>query len=204
MLEPGKRAMTIQLTPSAEVAGFVFPGDHVDVILTHSFSRKDMSQLSERRISETVLTDVRILALDQKSDNQSADPKVAQLATLEVSPKQAEKLALAADIVGAPGSGGSHGGTISLVLRSLAMDETTPTLMPIKARRGTATSVQPYPTVNGDDGLMQRVHIMRGKDAADSTFRTTQIGRHNDQTPSFFSPSACASARRRWRLRHRC
>ena len=96
VLAPGKRAMSITLTPSAEVAGFIFPGDHVDVILAHSFSRKDVSSLTERRVSETVLTDVRVLALDQKSDNQTTDPKVAALATVEVTPKQAEKTGIGA------------------------------------------------------------------------------------------------------------
>src|SRR5580704_1128141 len=121
VLTPGFRAVSVTLTPSAEVAGFIFPGDRVDVILTHAFSRKDMSALTERHVSETVLADVRVLALDQKSDNQSVEPKVAQTATLEVTSKQAEKLALAADLVGSP-SGGSRG-TLSLALRSLATEE---------------------------------------------------------------------------------
>jgi pilus assembly protein CpaB len=183
VLEPGKRAIAIPLSPSAEVAGFIFPGDHVDVILTHSFSRKDVSDLTERRVSETVLTDVRVLALDQKSDTQSTDPKIAQTATLEVSPKQAEKLALAADIVGTPGNGNNRG-SISLVLRSLATEEskepavttldgiTLPDPKPTPERSTTWDSdVSPaYPSVNGDDGLMQKVHIMRGKESTDTNF----------------------------------
>jgi pilus assembly protein CpaB len=181
VLEPGKRAMTIALTPSAEVAGFIFPGDHVDVILTHSFSRQDVSSLTERRVSETVLTDVRVLALDQKSDDLTTDPKVAQLATLEVSPKQAEKLALASDIVGIPGAGGGGRGTLSLALRSLAAESVTeggavvPPLTPqMIGDERTATwdsdVSSAYPTVNGEDGLMQKVHVMRGKDATDKIF----------------------------------
>ena len=120
VLVPGKRAISVTLAPSSEVAGFIFPGDHVDVILTHSFSRKDSTELTERRVSETVVTDVRVLALDQKSDRLSADPKVAQLATLEVTSQQAEKLALASDLAGAPGSNAR--GNLSLVLRSLAAE----------------------------------------------------------------------------------
>lgn len=177
VLVPGKRAMSVTLSPNADVAGFIFPGDHVDVILTHSFSRKDNADLTERRVSETVLTDVRVLALDQKSDSMSADPKVAQLATLEVAPKQAEKLALAADIAA---GGGAGNGSLSLVLRSLATDEVeTPTLdaagnaIPVEKPNTTTwdSDVSPaFPGVNGDDGLMQRVHIMRGKDSTDSNF----------------------------------
>lgn len=218
ILTPGMRAMTIPLTPSSGVAGFIFPGDRVDVILTHSFSRKDVSSLTERRVSETVLTDVRVLALDQKSDNQNIEPKVAQLATLEVTPRQAEKLALALDIVGVQGNSGR--GMISLVIRSLAAEEnarnaataapepreptteanlstssttqiTTTTeetsasgaiaeALPesrsgqtIKGRRNPTwdSDVSPvYPAVNGEDTLMQKVQVMRGKEITETVF----------------------------------
>jgi pilus assembly protein CpaB len=194
VLTPGKRAMSVTLTPSAEVAGFIFPGDHVDVILTHSFSRKDVPGLTERRMSETVLTDVRVLALDQKSDNQVTDPKVAALATLEVTPKQAEKLALSADMVS---QGGMGRGSIALVLRSLATDDAnTPANgsapgTVTDANLGTASNIPPvivmpapptgptwdsevspaYPSVTGEDGLMQKVQIMRGKDVSETNFQ---------------------------------
>jgi pilus assembly protein CpaB len=182
VLAPGKRAMTVTLTPSSEVAGFIFPGDHVDVILTHSFNRKDVSE-TERRVSETILSDVRVLALDQKSDNQSNDPKVAALATLEVSPRQAEKLALAADLVGQ--AGGAGHGSISLALRSLATDSeaSTSTAIPPSLSPEALSSpleesgptwdsdVSPaYPSVNGGDDLMQHVQVMRGKETAESSF----------------------------------
>lgn len=169
VLTPGMRAVSVTLTPSAEVAGFIFPGDRVDVILTHTFSRKDVSDLTERFVSETVITDARVLALDQKSDNQTVEPKVAATATLEVTPKQAEKLALAGDIVGGPGGRGA----ISLALRSLATDGEA--AQPDASSNGPGptwdSDVSPaYPTVNGEDGLMQRVQIMRGKDKSESTF----------------------------------
>ena len=187
VLTPGMRAVSLSLSPSAEVAGFIFPGDHVDVILTHGFSRKDISSLSERHVSETVAVDVRVLALDQKSDNQTTDPKVAQLATLEVTPRQAEKLALAGDMIGTLNSG--HG-SLTLALRSLATDEkaeavnalavTLPAtaLAPLPIKDASATPgptwdsdiSAAYPAVNGEDGLTQRVHIMRGKDVTDTTF----------------------------------
>jgi len=170
VLTPGMRAVSLTLTPSAGVAGFIFPGDRVDVILTHTFSRKDSSDLSERRMSETIASDVRALALDQKSDNQSMEPKVATTATLEVTPKQAEALALSAELVGAPG-GTSHG-AITLALRSLATEGEDVSQQ--KAARSGPTwdsDVSPaYPTVNGQDGLMQRVQVMRGKDKTETTF----------------------------------
>lgn len=170
VLTPGMRAMAVTLTPSAEVAGFIFPGDRVDVILTHTFSRKDVSALSERYVSETVLSNVRVLALDQKSDNQSTDPKVATLATLEVTPKQAEKLALAADLASSQTAGGR--GMLSLVLRSLATEEDTAGTPPGPTWDSDVSSA--YPTVRGEDGLMQKVQVMRGKDVSESMFE-----RHN-------------------------
>lgn len=176
VLEPGKRAVSVTLTPSAGVAGFIFPGDHVDVILTHSFSRKDIPDLTERRVSETVVADARVLALDQKSDDQSTDPKIAQLATLEVTPKQAERVALAIDLV-TQTSGGR--GSITLALRSLATQETaaptgTAAGMPVLNHETGPTwdadVSSGLPAINGDDRLVQKVHVMRGKETVDSSF----------------------------------
>jgi len=169
VLTPGYRAISITLTPSSGVAGFIFPGDHVDVIFTHSFSRKEVSDLSERRVSETVLSDVRVLALDQKSDNQTSDPKVAQLATLEVTPKQAEKLSLAADMVTQASM--THA-TLSLVLRSLARedDKTDAVHDGVTSPTWDSDVSQAFPTVNGEDGLMQKVQIMRGKEITEIDF----------------------------------
>lgn len=165
VLTPGMRAMSISLSPTAEVAGFIFPGDRVDVILTHSFSRKDSAELTERRISETILQNVRVLALDQRSDNQATDPKIAQTATLEVDEKQAEKLALAADMSTAQAS---NKGAVSLVLRSLASEDPGPDPKPTPTWDSDVSHA--YPTVNGEDGLMQRVQVMRGKALTEDTF----------------------------------
>lgn len=164
VLTPGLRAMSVSLSPTAQVAGFIFPGDRVDVILTHGFSRKDSTDLTERRVSETILQNVRVLALDQRSEKGS-DPKVAQLATLELSDKQAEKLALAADMAAQTASKG----TLMLVLRSLATEEKDE-----QAKKSAPTwdsDVSPaYPSMNGEDSLMHRVQVMRGKATTESTF----------------------------------
>jgi pilus assembly protein CpaB len=166
VLNPGMRAMSISLTPTAEVAGFIFPGDRVDVILTHSFSRKDSPDLTERRISETLLRNVRVLALDQRSDNQTTDPKIAQIATLEVDEKQAEKLALAIDMAS---TSSSNKAELTLVLRSLASDDkNTADKKSLPTWDSDVSSA--YPTVNGEDGLVQRVQVMRGKTITEDTF----------------------------------
>lgn len=108
VLRPGYRAMSIQVSPTAGIAGLVFPGDRVDLILTHSVKRGN----SDRRASETVLTNVRVLAIDQTVDDQSGNPRIFKNATLELTPKQTEMLAVLNEI-----------GRISLTLRSLAKDE---------------------------------------------------------------------------------
>ena len=109
VLLPGMRAMTVKISPVSGVAGFIFPNDQVDVILAHEVQRTDDTRMVDRRVSETVLENVRVVALDQKTNDQTNEPKVAELATLEVTPKQAEKLALVSQM-----------GTLSLVLRSLS------------------------------------------------------------------------------------
>ncbi|MDP9128608.1 MAG: Flp pilus assembly protein CpaB [Pseudomonadota bacterium] len=172
VLTPGMRAVSVTLTPSGEVAGFIFPGDHVDVILTHRFvikNEKGENESTERALSETVITDARVLALDQKSDSQSTDPKVAQLATLEVSPRQAEKLALAVDMAGQ--NNAAHG-AISLVLRSLATTEGQPAgeAESDKSRGPTMDSdISPvYPRVIH----LQTIHVMRGKEMTETIFQS--------------------------------
>jgi pilus assembly protein CpaB len=103
--------VTVPVTPSSGLAGFVFPGDRVDVILTVTVPQDENQGRSERRGSETVLTDVRVLAVDQRMDDRSREVSVAKTATLEVTPKQAEVIAVAGEL-----------GKLSLSLRSLASD----------------------------------------------------------------------------------
>lgn len=115
-LTPGYRAITVNVTPSTGMAGFVVPGDRVDLILTVTVAPRD-KQGPSHHASSTVLRDVRVLGLDQTL---SEDPKVTdkkgekkessppKTATLEVTPKQAEIVAVSADL-----------GILSMSLRSL-------------------------------------------------------------------------------------
>jgi pilus assembly protein CpaB len=111
VLTPGRRAVTVAVTPSSGLAGFVFPGDRVDVILTMTLPQNEKQGSGERRGSETVLADVRVLAVDQLMDDRSKEVAVAKTATLEVTPKQAEVIAVAGEL-----------GKLSLSLRSLASE----------------------------------------------------------------------------------
>ncbi len=116
VLEPGLRAVTVKVTATSGVAGFVFPGDRVDIILTHKIkifgihpTKKDKAVT--RVASETVMHDVRVLAIDQSTYSEDGQAGVAKTATLEVNSKQAEKMRLVSAM-----------GSLSLSLRSLALD----------------------------------------------------------------------------------
>ncbi len=112
MLSPGTRAMTISVNAATGIAGFLAPGDHVDVIVTMSVPTKG-GQGTPRRVSQTILSNLRIVGIDQAfSDEKKGDPKAQtppKTVSLEVTPKQAEILAVANDL-----------GVINLSLHSLA------------------------------------------------------------------------------------
>lgn len=114
-LGPGMRAATISVSAQAGVAGFVFPGDRVDLVLTQTVpGGGDGAPL---RVSETIVRNLRVLATDQKTDKTSdTDGKTVVTTfanvTLETTPKISEKIAVAQTI-----------GTLSLSLRSIADDK---------------------------------------------------------------------------------
>jgi pilus assembly protein CpaB len=93
VLEPGARAVSVPIDATSGNAGLIFPGDRVDLILTQTITRDDIT----RRVSETVLSDIRVLAMGVAIDD---DPEAgetndrARTATLEVTPRQAEEVTL--------------------------------------------------------------------------------------------------------------
>jgi pilus assembly protein CpaB len=114
VLTPGTRAVTVNVTPSTGVAGFAFPGDRVDLLLTMTLHPVGPNSGGpDRHVSETILHDVRLVGMDQSftdgRKDEKADLSVPKTATLDVSPKQAEKVAVAQDL-----------GVMTLALRSLA------------------------------------------------------------------------------------
>jgi pilus assembly protein CpaB len=109
VLTPGYRAMSIKISAVSGVAGLIFPGDRVDIILTHNVKKSDGS---DHRASETLLENVRVLALDSRVDDEAGKPKVAKTSTMELTPKQVEILTVAQEL-----------GRLSLSLRALAKDQ---------------------------------------------------------------------------------
>ncbi len=107
ILKSGMRAISVKISPETGAGGFILPNDHVDVILT----RQMRSAGREQFRSETILRNVRVLAIDQAIDTSKKGAEqvaVGKTATLELWPAQAESLALAESM-----------GSISLSLRSL-------------------------------------------------------------------------------------
>ncbi len=107
VLEVGMRAVTVPIDATSGIAGFVFPGDRVDLILTHSPDRGESGR-NQRKASETVLSSVRVLAIDQRTNDQANKPDLGRTATLEVTAKQAEMIPIITEL-----------GRLSLALRSL-------------------------------------------------------------------------------------
>jgi pilus assembly protein CpaB len=110
-LGPGMRAITVPVNASTGVAGFVFPGDHVDLVLTQQV--EGGGDGPALKVSETIVRNIRVLATDQRVTDKDKDGKIEVKTfanvTLEVTPRIAEKVAVAQSM-----------GTLSLSLRSIA------------------------------------------------------------------------------------
>lgn len=112
VLTQGMRAVSVPVTATSGISGFVFPGDRIDLILAHNFQSGEGAERKINRASETLLTDVRVLAVDQKTETKAGAATVAKTATLEVTPKQAEMIAVSVKL-----------GELSLSLRSLRRED---------------------------------------------------------------------------------
>lgn len=101
LISENMRAATIRVNDVNGVAGFILPGDRVDVLITRTQNPK-----SKKMINDILLQNVKVLGIDQDASESSEKPSVAKAVTLEVSPRQSQKLALAQRL-----------GTLSLALR---------------------------------------------------------------------------------------
>jgi pilus assembly protein CpaB len=107
LVSPGMRAMAVSVSDDNSAGGFILPGDRVDIVVTREVTQE---RGSRSFISETVLFNVRVLAIDQVfSEDVSGGALVGDTITLELSPAQSETLALAQVV-----------GDVSLALRSFA------------------------------------------------------------------------------------
>jgi pilus assembly protein CpaB len=156
VLEPGMRAVSVPVTPASANSGLIFPGDRVDLILTQSLV-ESQSEGSVRRVSETVLSDIRIIAMGTETKDDPEEGKAnekAKTATLEVTPAQAEKVALLTEL-----------GKLSMSLRSLAA--ASPEFAALPENASNLTWDRDVSRVLRSGRLSSRLLVLRGSDAQD-------------------------------------
>lgn len=103
LIPEDKRAFAIRVNAVSGVAGFLLPGDRVDVLLTRSIGNGPQNQ-----VTDMVLQDVTVRGVDQDANEDQSKPQVVRTVTVEVTPEQAQKLALAMQV-----------GTLTLALRNM-------------------------------------------------------------------------------------
>jgi pilus assembly protein CpaB len=156
VLEPGMRAVSVPINATSSHSGLIFPGDRVDMILTQSLIGSE-GENSVRRVSETVLSDIRIIAMgaDTSDDPEEGEANErAKTATFEVTPAEAEKIALLTEL-----------GKLSLSLRSLAAPGSEVAELPEDASNPTWD--RDVSRVLRSGRLSSRLLVLRGSDAQD-------------------------------------
>lgn len=189
VLEPGMRAVSVAVTATSGISGFVFPGDRVDLLVTHAVKAGEDSGRKTAMVTETVLREVRVVAIDQRADDQNTTPQIVRTVTFEVTPKEAEMINVARRL-----------GELTLSLRSLGREELqgelaalelqegdtvdgsdslanalvsagiTPAVKTIQEGRFT-TDHEVSPLIGGLTGHSQKVTIVRGEKSAVQSFR---------------------------------
>jgi pilus assembly protein CpaB len=156
-LGPGMRAITVPVNATAGVAGFVFPGDHIDLVLTQQV--QGGGEGPALKVSETIIRNLRVLATDQrisdKDDDGKTQVKTFSNVTLEVTPKIAEKISVAQSL-----------GSLSLSLRSIA-DNTA------DLERAVASGEVKIPTGTSPDQEKQMLLAMANRPIDTNTTFTT-------------------------------
>lgn len=182
VLQPGTRAISVPINATTGISGFVFPGDKVDMLLTHSI-QQDGSDGAVRRATETVLSDIRVLAVDQRTDDVEGKAVLAKTATLEVTPKQAEVIAVASEM-----------GRLSLSLRSLAKEE--PNAMTVRTARTFTWDTEASYLIprQVDKKKAHVVKIVRGGTATAQQFAKNPAGGYSVSGAANIQPAAQATA----------
>ena len=111
LLPDGMRAASVRINDVSGVAGFVKPNDTVDVLIT----RQAIGANREAQVTDVLLQNIRVIAMDQRAASKTAAADVARTATLEVTPIDAQKLALGQEL-----------GALSLVLRKPGEEQNIP------------------------------------------------------------------------------
>ncbi len=128
VLSPGKTAISFRATPDTSVSGFIKPGDLVDILLSHATVPKGANPPAQHHLVETILNEVKVLAIDQKTDDQTGKAALFKNITVEVTKKQAEIITVAKSI-----------GRLSILLRSLSRPDAKPNQVARSKKRRTRT-----------------------------------------------------------------
>jgi pilus assembly protein CpaB len=129
VLLPGARAIAIPVATGGASTGILYPGDHVDVVLTQTF--KNDPPLTRRSVGETVVENLRVLAIDVPDAKTTASGNsFGRTVTLEVTPEQAERINVAVEL-----------GKLTLTLRSITATEAVGGLAP--AGSATVRTIRP-------------------------------------------------------------
>jgi pilus assembly protein CpaB len=126
VLAEGMKAVSIRVNDVQGVAGFVLPGDRVDIMLSRS--------QNDQAFVDVLLQNIKVLAIDQTADDKKEDPTVAKSVTVEVSTLDAQKLTLAATV-----------GQLSLALREIAANTDEATQRVSLSDLGGQTAAAPAP-----------------------------------------------------------
>jgi pilus assembly protein CpaB len=110
LMEPGMRAISVEISAESASGGFILPNDRVDLILTYDQQGDPERGIAQRTVATTVVQNVRVLAIDQNfsAEAEGETARLGSTATLEVSPREAELLAMSQSL-----------GEVSLSLRPL-------------------------------------------------------------------------------------
>jgi pilus assembly protein CpaB len=163
VLGPDMRAVSIGVDMVSGIAGLVFPGDRVDLLLTQSLDDRDAPP-SRRIAGETVLTDVRVIAIDQNlTQGGAGDPSGAarqtRTVTVEVTARQAERIAVATRL-----------GRLSLVVRSASRGIVTAEAEEADAAPSITWGGDVSPALRGNQaqpGTVQTIRVIRGNQRTD-------------------------------------
>ncbi len=162
VLAPGTRAVSIAVDPVTGVSGLIWPGDHVDVILTQEMERASSAQ-AKRIVGETILTNIRVIGIDQDivqgaSRVSAVAGKLASTVTLQASADEAERLAVA-----------SRMGHLSLAIRAFG-----DTVM-VAGHRPAVTAISGddvSPALSEANGAgRNRILVIQGDQRSEVTFR---------------------------------
>lgn len=158
VVAPNMRAVSVRVNDVVGVAGFLLPGNYVDVVAAY--------QKGSDTLSETVIQNVKVLAVDQTASSDKNEPVVVRAVTLEVTPEDAERLVLA-----------EQRGMIQLALRNpldtdvVAMAKPTPAAAPAPAPAAAPAPVaKPRPRVKvGPPEPSTEVTVIRGTEVGKET-----------------------------------